>query len=1230
MIAKLYNLNMRGSREAIFFAGIALSIITNSTNANAQSTQYNYVVTYTPRVSITVASQLPSKTVSDVNQEVQYFDGLGRPLQTVRTKGSPTQRDLVQPVAYDQYGREVTKYLPYTILPSAADDGSFKTTALADQASFYANPTNPTTWNAPGVKSNPFPYAETNLEPSPLNRPLEFGTPGDVWQLTGKVGAISPGHTGKVAYATNNAANLTTGTGYWVKMYGVTPINNSGVYQYRNSLADLGSYAVSQLFVNVSKNENWSSTQANLKLNTSEEYRDKFGRLIVTRDFNYNPATTVTETLSTYYVYDDYGNMTFVLPPAAAPDNGAITQTTLDTYCYQYRYDGRNRLIGRKVPGKGWDLILYNKNDQQVGHQDSVQRMKSPQEWTVTKYDAVGRTVITGIYQSGSTPGVDNRLTLQNTIDAQGYLWEVPTATGDAYTSNSWPSSITSTLKTNFYDKYFSTLPYSYSSGSKMTRGQLVATKTAILNSPATMLWSQCYFDDQNRPVDMFQQHFLNGTASANNYDEIANIYDFVALQTSTRKHYQNGTSNVLTLNATIVDSYVYDHVGRQKQHWNKINSGTSTLIVQNDFNEIDQPLDKKLHSTDGTSFLQTVDYRYNPRGWLTSINNASLSNDAGVTNSDTNDQFGEELSYEGTTTINKLYDGRVTTVKWKSAQAGLMSSAPPQMSYDFRYDNIGKLTEAMTSVGGTKSKNFSEYMSYNVAGNITSLGRYALLSNVVTQIDSLNYTYNGNHHTKIEDIANNAMGFSNGSTAATEYVYNGNGNITQDLNKGITSITYNMLNLPQTITTAAGTITNTYDANGAKLRRVSTISGITADYVNGVQYYNGALDFIYTGEGRARRNTTNTYVYEYDLKDHLGNARATFIPDPITPSIVKTVQENSFYPFGLTMQGDMNVSYANGVPNNYTYNSQELQPELNQYDYGSRLYDPAIGKWSVMDQMAGTYKTQSPYSYVGNDPVNYVDHDGEFRLSAQMAHKYPTLAKLVKYYLPMLAKIPAVESAFRHLTDYTKSEYLEMVSEGGGPNIIDASSNYEEGGPEDVADPHYNSAQSMFDGKNESHWNNIYISENDLINLEMSMRQAIKSGNFKSAKLQTFMFKVGMMIFHESTHRGNTMKHDDWANRDIYDIGSQFEREAFGEYFSYKSMHNTGTTNAYDNNQINAYLQGQNMPTNPLNSNNVAAMMLQMFFSMPGIPKLFVPPIPYGFDPHVGSPGLPNDHTIY
>ena len=160
--------------------------------------------------------------------------------------------------------------------------------------------------------------------------------------------------------------------------------------------------------------------------------------------------------------------------------------------------------------------------------------------------------------------------------------------------------------------------------------------------------------------------------------------------------------------------------------------------------------------------------------------------------------------------------------------------------------------------------------------------------------IDNLTYTYSGNQITRVDDATGNTAGFSNGASTANEYVYDNNGNLTKDSNKGITNIAYNSLNLPSTVKFSDGsTIVYTYAANGTKLSTVHTISGTTTtkDYCTNVVYENGVQKMLLTEEGYVDLSaSTPTYYY---LKDHQGNNRA------VINSLGTVAETNHYYPFG-------------------------------------------------------------------------------------------------------------------------------------------------------------------------------------------------------------------------------------------------------------------------------------------------------------------------------------------
>ena len=193
-------------------------------------------------------------------------------------------------------------------------------------------------------------------------------------------------------------------------------------------------------------------------------------------------------------------------------------------------------------------------------------------------------------------------------------------------------------------------------------------------------------------------------------------------------------------------------------------------------------------------------------------------------------------------------------------------------------------------------------------------------------------------------------------------------GNLTKDLNRNITSIQYNCLNLPSKVTFGNGnTITYLYAADGTKLRTVHKAGSTTTttDYCGNVVYENGSQKYLLTEEGYV---TLADSKYHYYLKDHQGNNRVV-----ISSTGTGTVEEtNHYYPFGGVFAATNNVQP-------YKYNGKEFDSKngLNWYDYGARHYDAALGRFVSVDPLAEQDYAVSPYTYCGNNPVLRIDKDG-------------------------------------------------------------------------------------------------------------------------------------------------------------------------------------------------------------------------------------------------------------
>ena len=207
------------------------------------------------------------------------------------------------------------------------------------------------------------------------------------------------------------------------------------------------------------------------------------------------------------------------------------------------------------------------------------------------------------------------------------------------------------------------------------------------------------------------------------------------------------------------------------------------------------------------------------------------------------------------------------------------------------------------------------------------------------------------------------------GASQDNEYTYDQNGNMTQDLNRKISSIQYNLLNLPQNMTYSNNrSTTYVYDATGRKLQVEYVNPATTFDYCGNMIYVNGTLDRILVDDGYIEPYEGEMY-YSYYLKDHQGNNRVVAYDNGVVDEV------NHYYPFGLLFGESEDPETQK-----FKYNNKEFDRYhgLDMYDYGARFYDPSICRFTTMDPMCEKYYHLSPYIYCLNNPIRYVDKNGK------------------------------------------------------------------------------------------------------------------------------------------------------------------------------------------------------------------------------------------------------------
>ncbi|PWG78248.1 RHS repeat domain-containing protein, partial [Pararcticibacter amylolyticus] len=938
---------------------ITTTIEARSTSGTLHTTAGQpHIISIVPTVQ---TDSLETTTTGQLQRSVQYFNHFGYPTVNIELDAVPLGGDRVTLQETDGYFRKSKSWLP---IAKNTHGGQYLSPEQLQievkAATLYEN--------------DQRPYSQTVYDGSPLDLVVEQYGPGDDW------------FKNKRSVKSDRIANAGTSGPLACARYML------GGSPAARTFTKTGFYADNELYVTKTTNED---------NHDSYEFKDKAGRMVLSRRMN------GTLPHDTYYVYDNYGNLSFVLPPLAS-DALTATNTTWDesatavkNFAYIYKYDAYNRCISKKLPGCEPIYSIYDKADRVIYTQDGEQRAKATPEWTFSIPDAFGRVALTGkctnslSFQSNpladilvkaeytggtnafkgytvsgitlTSPEIlsvnyyDNYTFLNtNGITGAGYKdYGKADIQLDSYQETYVEATRSITLQPGFYVPAGSNFHAVVSGGTTdslpeggfgvrytSAKGMLTGTLTAQLESGGVIssdyLYSVKYYDNRGRVVQAAEK--VTGGSNRLSYK-----YNFAGSPLFVLE-----SQSVQGLETNILTAYTYDQANRRLTEKVTVN-GVEQAAVAYTYDEAGR-LNGQKYAKGSWSTAESMGY--NVRSWLTEKSGS---------------YFSMGLRYNNILTpgSTKLFGGGISEWSWQHTSGS-------NNMYSLKYDAAERLTGAQQYVsdGSNWTDATSHYtengISYDKNGNILTLQRSAGGSIV----DNLTYSYEGNRLSALnESVASPGASdiLVQGGTAQGTYQYNANGNMIYDSRKSLT-YGYNFLNLTDMVKQGQ-TVKATYKwaADGSKLSVRDGTGTNGFDYAGSVVYAkNGSginVDAIHFDHGVIRKQADG-YMVNYFLRDHLGSTRV------VVDGNGAVLEKNDYYPFGARHKRNDYVA----SDNRYKYNGKEEQVvgDVGFLDYGARMYDAGIGRWTAVDPLTEKFLYISPYHYTDNNPVNNIDPNGK------------------------------------------------------------------------------------------------------------------------------------------------------------------------------------------------------------------------------------------------------------
>ncbi|MDO9155122.1 MAG: DUF6443 domain-containing protein [Paludibacter sp.] len=899
-------------------------------NTFAQDNSQNYISIHTKMDSLGVAEMV----------EIQYFDGLGRPVQKTSKEITPTGKDLVTKIEYDYCGRVTKNWLP----------APFESSAGYINSSNFSN-------GSKMFYGNDRPYSENKyFEGSWYDKLIGEQMPGV--DLGGRYKFIS-----KYPNSQNSIAKFVVKNGI---------LERSGYYDEKTLIYN-------------------SVTDEDGKI--SLEYKDKQDRVVMKRN---------GLDVDTYFVFNDLGQLSYILPPIAVdnlknfsintsiPDNN----DNLKKYGYLYKYDARGNCTEKRLPGCEPILMVYDKADRMVLSQDGNQRTRivnGGTEWTATKYDMLGRVIFIGIMYRTE---IDISLNYKSIRDV--FVNELVVGN---YTANNFSSC--TPLTEDYYDNYSFLTPQSslnfvsesgYDAKHTSAIGLQTGSRVYTLGNPNQSTTSVIYYDYRGRVVQTRSTNHLGGL------DLVYNHYNFTGqVVKSLKKHTANGQP-------LITEVYVneYDNALRLKKTTYKIND--KQAVILNDMTEADSYDElgllrkKKRHNN-----VDSEEIDYNIRNWTTRMKSGTFEEKLYYSTNPANSTpcFNGNISYS-TWMYNGFLRGYAYNYDQLNRLNSSMFAENHYVTDDFyyymesfNYDKMGNIIQLTRN--GSEDTNDQLFLTYNgnqlknVWDGYGSRNQYNLKeyqdkaqNGYNTSVVEMAYDANGN---LIKDLDRDIVTIKYNLLNLPEIIQFKNGNQirnTYDANgQKLKTRNYTVYDYTLQPIVAENTIRDVF------LNEEVYVDG--TDYVGNVEYHYDAeyfsgefswqqtyLSMLHNPEGYCQN--LNYVILNYFRRDHLGNNREVWrAPFSVgsTNYAATTTQRTQYYPSGLPW-----ASNAGDNPwvQHKKFNGCEFieMHGLDVTNLGNRSVHNAKNRFDTMDRFCEKFPWQSPYVHAGNNPVNYVDVKGD------------------------------------------------------------------------------------------------------------------------------------------------------------------------------------------------------------------------------------------------------------